>query len=64
MVGVESGLIGTIKTLAHLDVEDFETQTANGIAVLNGLSKANAIFADLSVNARPGWSDGKNRKQG
>ncbi len=52
LISVEAGLIRALESLAHLDIEDLEAQTAGGVAIFDRLREAHAILAHLGVNVR------------
>jgi hypothetical protein len=62
MIGVQTGLIGTLQPLTHFDVEDSKTQSACGFAILNRICKAHPVPADFSMDRRTARSYGLRRE--
>ena len=56
LVGIQPGPVGTLQPLAQLDIEDFETQPARGIAIFQALGQAQPVTARLGVDARLVWN--------
>jgi hypothetical protein len=50
LVRIESRLIRTLQTLAHLDIEDSKSKTADCNAVFSRLRQTKAIPANLGAN--------------